>query len=155
MHLLFIGSASLKMNLRPLLYTVFLSVCLFSYFSLLQKFQLPQSSSRWKRRLYSFLHNKLKLPGNHLVDLRPLLKVNYLLTELSLIFCNRYPFDGNFHSQSKDVGYYYLVVYLGTSCPQMGSWTPICKFPSFSWFHFFFFFLIHSICNFIVNTFFM
>lgn len=26
------------------------------------KFQLPQSSSRWKRRLYSFLHNKLKLP---------------------------------------------------------------------------------------------
>uniref|UniRef100_A0A2N9HMK5 Ubiquitin-like domain-containing protein n=1 Tax=Fagus sylvatica TaxID=28930 RepID=A0A2N9HMK5_FAGSY len=26
------------------------------------KFQLPQSSSQWKRRLYSFLHNKLKLP---------------------------------------------------------------------------------------------
>ncbi|PON57086.1 Ubiquitin domain containing protein [Parasponia andersonii] len=27
------------------------------------KFQLPQSSSRWKRRLYFFLHDKLKLPG--------------------------------------------------------------------------------------------
>ncbi|XP_040988342.1 uncharacterized protein LOC121235953 [Juglans microcarpa x Juglans regia] len=26
------------------------------------KFQLPHSSSRWKRRLYSFLHDKLKLP---------------------------------------------------------------------------------------------
>lgn len=26
------------------------------------KFQLPQSSSRWKRKLYSFLHDKLKLP---------------------------------------------------------------------------------------------
>ncbi|KAF3449473.1 hypothetical protein FNV43_RR10201 [Rhamnella rubrinervis] len=26
------------------------------------KFQLPQSSSQWKRRLYSFLHDKLKLP---------------------------------------------------------------------------------------------
>ncbi|KDP29812.1 hypothetical protein JCGZ_19318 [Jatropha curcas] len=27
------------------------------------KFQLPQSTSRWKRRLYFFLHDKLKLPG--------------------------------------------------------------------------------------------
>ncbi|PNY10928.1 hypothetical protein L195_g007522 [Trifolium pratense] len=27
------------------------------------KFQLPHSSSRWKKRLYSFLHDKLKLPG--------------------------------------------------------------------------------------------
>ncbi|XP_031288007.1 uncharacterized protein LOC116146725 [Pistacia vera] len=26
------------------------------------KFQLPQSTSQWKRRLYFFLHNKLKLP---------------------------------------------------------------------------------------------
>jgi len=26
------------------------------------KFQLPQSSSQWKRKLYSFLHDKLKLP---------------------------------------------------------------------------------------------
>ncbi|KAJ9135095.1 hypothetical protein P3X46_032314 [Hevea brasiliensis] len=26
------------------------------------KFQLPQSTSRWKRRLYYFLHDKLKLP---------------------------------------------------------------------------------------------
>ncbi|OIW21578.1 hypothetical protein TanjilG_06355, partial [Lupinus angustifolius] len=26
------------------------------------KFQLPRSSSPWKRRLYSFLHDKLKLP---------------------------------------------------------------------------------------------
>ncbi|AES90832.1 uncharacterized protein [Medicago truncatula] len=26
------------------------------------KFQLPQSSSRWKKKLYSFLHDKLKLP---------------------------------------------------------------------------------------------
>ncbi|WCJ20669.1 ubiquitin family protein [Euphorbia peplus] len=26
------------------------------------KFQLPQSTSRWKKRLYSFLHDKLKLP---------------------------------------------------------------------------------------------
>ncbi|BBH02917.1 ubiquitin family protein [Prunus dulcis] len=29
------------------------------------KFQLPQSSSQWKRTLYSFLHDKLKLPGRH------------------------------------------------------------------------------------------
>ncbi|GAU24815.1 hypothetical protein TSUD_157280 [Trifolium subterraneum] len=27
------------------------------------KFQLPHSSSRWKKRLYSFLHDKLKFPG--------------------------------------------------------------------------------------------
>ncbi|XP_022732068.1 uncharacterized protein LOC111286398 [Durio zibethinus] len=26
------------------------------------KFQLPQSTSRWKKKLYSFLHNRLKLP---------------------------------------------------------------------------------------------
>lgn len=29
----------------------------------LQKFQLPPSTSRWKRKLYYFLRNKLKLPG--------------------------------------------------------------------------------------------
>ncbi|XP_065879003.1 uncharacterized protein [Euphorbia lathyris] len=32
-------------------------------------FQLPQSTSRWKRRFYSFLHDKLKLPDFLLVAL--------------------------------------------------------------------------------------
>ncbi|KAL5183993.1 hypothetical protein HKD37_17G047771 [Glycine soja] len=30
------------------------------------KFRLPQSSSWWKKRLYTFLHDNLKLPGNKL-----------------------------------------------------------------------------------------
>ncbi|KAG6780749.1 hypothetical protein POTOM_013622 [Populus tomentosa] len=33
------------------------------------KFQLPQSASRWKRRLYFFLHDKLKLPDILLMGL--------------------------------------------------------------------------------------
>ncbi|XP_050230657.1 uncharacterized protein LOC126679733 [Mercurialis annua] len=33
------------------------------------KFQLPQSTNRWKRRLYFFLHNKLKIPEILLVAL--------------------------------------------------------------------------------------
>ncbi|CAN1857442.1 hypothetical protein LINPERHAP1_LOCUS42500 [Linum perenne] len=36
---------------------------------LLQKFQLPQSTSPWKRKIYFFLGNKLKFPGKHLVIL--------------------------------------------------------------------------------------
>lgn len=36
------------------------------WFLLLQKFRLPHSSSWWKKRLYSFLHDNLKLPGNKL-----------------------------------------------------------------------------------------
>lgn len=31
----------------------------------LQKFKLPPSASRWKRKLYYFLRNKLKLPGEN------------------------------------------------------------------------------------------
>lgn len=30
------------------------------------KFQLPQSTSWWKRRLFFYLHDKLKLPGKNL-----------------------------------------------------------------------------------------
>ncbi|RVW49949.1 hypothetical protein CK203_091816 [Vitis vinifera] len=32
------------------------------------KFQLPQSTSRWKRKLFCFLHDKLKLPVNTFME---------------------------------------------------------------------------------------
>lgn len=63
---------------------MFLSFSPFPIFFHLQKFQLPQSSSRWKRKLYSFLHDKLKLPGNHLVELHLPFKIKYLLIEFPL-----------------------------------------------------------------------
>lgn len=70
----------------PLLYTMFLSFFSpFPVFLHLQKFQLPHSSSQWKRKLYSFLHDKLKLPGNHLVELQLTFKIKYLLIEFFLL----------------------------------------------------------------------
>lgn len=35
----------------------------FGLFWALQKFKLPPSASRWKRKLYYFLRNRLKFPG--------------------------------------------------------------------------------------------
>jgi hypothetical protein len=64
---------------------MFLSFYPFPVFLHLQKFQLPQSSSRWKRKLYSFLHDKLKLPGNHLVELYLPFNIKYLLIEFFLL----------------------------------------------------------------------
>ncbi|ESR49995.1 ubiquitin-like domain-containing protein [Citrus sinensis] len=67
------------------------------------KFKLPRSTSRWKRKLFFFLRNKLKLPDTS---------------------------DGDFLTQSKDLGNYHFMVCLCTYCPQMGSWTFIHTWDS-------------------------
>ncbi|KAJ0112848.1 hypothetical protein Patl1_03460 [Pistacia atlantica] len=51
------------------------------------KFQLPQSTSRWKRRLYFFLHNKLKLPDMLLMAIFSL-SLKILGTAFAIIFLN-------------------------------------------------------------------
>ncbi|KAH8513938.1 hypothetical protein H0E87_006975 [Populus deltoides] len=62
------------------------------------KFQLPQSASRWKRRLYFFLHDKLKLPGEHLVEVPFDVKKQHSSDKILFYFIDRYPFDGTFLS---------------------------------------------------------
>ncbi|KAL5550917.1 hypothetical protein UlMin_001093 [Ulmus minor] len=50
------------------------------------KFQLPQSSSRWKKRLYSFLHDKLKLPDILLMALFSLSLKMWIIIIMWFIF---------------------------------------------------------------------
>ncbi|XP_010531732.1 PREDICTED: uncharacterized protein LOC104807964 [Tarenaya hassleriana] len=50
------------------------------------KFQLPQSASRWKRRLYSFLRNKLKIPDILLIGLFSLSLKAWVIVILWFLF---------------------------------------------------------------------
>lgn len=106
-----------------------------------KKFKLPRSTSRWKRKLFFFLRNKLKLPGKRCQRRasRPgcfsAMVIYYILKcwlPLRLMLFDRDTSDGDFLTQSKDLGNYHFMVCLCTYCPQMGSWTFICK--SLHWF---------------------
>jgi len=100
----------------------------------LQKFKLPPSASRWKRKLYYFLRNKLKLPGENslIFDMCIICNVQELMKQIvywSVVvwWSSRYHSYGTFLFKSKDVGYYHLVVYLGAYCTSVGSGPYICK----------------------------
>lgn len=108
----------------------------------LQKFKLPPSASRWKRKFYYFLRNKLKLPGesslifstHHLQFPRTYETIVYW--SVVVWWSSRYHSYGTFLFKSKDVGYYHLVVYLGAYCTSVGPGPYICKSSSSSMFGF-------------------
>ncbi|RZC12012.1 hypothetical protein D0Y65_011996 [Glycine soja] len=90
------------------------------------KFRLPHSSSWWKKRLYSFLHDNLKLPVTSIWPLKHLQCFFWNIICMTIICLQgdkiktgiiQYSFDGNFHSESEGMASHNFVVYPGSCCP--------------------------------------
>lgn len=96
-----------------------------------QRFQMPQSSSWWKRRMVSFLRNKLRFPGILLYGIQ-LTSGNEDYMQMRWFTCRinfgRFPVDSDFLYQSEGMGLHIPMVYVGTCSSQMGFRSLICKF---------------------------
>lgn len=108
-------------------YSDFVQICLDS-----QKFRIPQSTSQWKGWLFSFLHEKMRLPGWYWCEIWLLRGRDYFVDHNCFpINVDRYAVDGNFLYQSEGMGDDNSLVCTCTCCSQMGCGTNLCECSRF------------------------